>query len=121
MELKQVSTESKENSTGHRNSFIKNFSEVPTPVFCKISETEFNKNIKAEVHNSVKGWTKDLSFLPNILHKHIHDYLIDGLGPNNRPRGARKHQIQGYQLFKEHYMKKVSKGQYRSRAFTVFS
>ena len=53
-------------------------------------------------------WTKDLTLLPSISQKLLKDYLLDGtISIDNRSRGAMKHKILGYQLFKEHYVKKV--------------
>ena len=39
----------------------------------------------------------------------MYKYLVEGIvNVDERSRGAMKHKIQGYQLFKEHYVKKVS-------------
>ena len=57
----------------------------------------------------ITSWSKDLSNLPPISHSSLYKYLVEGIvNVDERSRGAMKHKIQGYQLFKEHYVKKVS-------------
>ena len=51
----------------------------------------------------------------------LYRYLVVENGPDNRPRGATKHKILGYQLFKENYVKKVRvKPNVKSRKAAIY-
>ena len=45
--------------------------------------------------------------MPTVTLKGIHKYFITDLDENERRRGAEKHKIPEYQLFKDGYVKKV--------------
>ena len=88
--------------------FFKNISIATQPVFREIS-SQFNQ-IDAEevVQEQISSWSRFLSFLPNISQKEIHKYLIiDDSSTDFEARGASKHKISGYQLFKENFVKNL--------------
>ena len=62
-----------------------------------------NDNIYVDINK----WTTDLSEMPTVTLKGIHKYFITDLDEDERPRGAEKHNISGYQLFKDGYVMKV--------------
>jgi len=64
-------------------------------------------SLEEEVDIPSPDWTIDLSKLPDISHKHIHNYLVVDQSFDNKSRGANKHKIKGYQLYKENYVKMV--------------
>ena len=53
--LKQPSS-SNESSTGHGNSFLRNSSNVPTPVSREIANDEFLVDKEDKINQSIKSW-----------------------------------------------------------------
>ena len=48
-----------------------------------------------------------MSRLRHVIHDKIHEYLVIGKNFCNEPKSALKHKIDGYQLFKEGFVKKI--------------
>ena len=89
-------------------SFFQNSCPRSRPVFREISVQEYEQNEEQTIKETITSWPTDISLLPSICHSKIKNYMIDGtISLDNRSRGAYKHKIQGYQLFKESYVKKV--------------
>ena len=65
------------------------------------------KRIKGIIQENTKEWTRVLSRLPPISRDKNHDYLVTGKKSfGMEPKGALKHKINVYQLFKEGSVKK---------------
>ena len=90
------------------SSFFQSSCKRPRPVFREITNEEFLNDDEEVINSAITSWSRDLSLLPPISHKRMKDYLIDGtINIDKRSRGADKHKVMGYQLFKENYVKKV--------------
>ena len=79
----------------------------PRPVFREISNLESSHAIEENAHEKITLWASDLTELPSITQESIHKYMVVGNSFDDTPKGAIKHKIMGYQLFKENYVKKV--------------
>ena len=75
----------------------------PVAVYKEI-EQDSERNIEEIIQQNIKEWTSDLSRLPPVSHEKIHEYLVIGKCFGNEPKGALKHKINGYQLFKEGFV-----------------
>ena len=71
----------------------------------EIQVSEFSKDEKENLHKDISTWTTELRHLPTISHKQIHKYFVSYKDEDRLERGATKHKIAGYQLFKEGYVK----------------
>ena len=78
----------------------------PVAVY-KEFEQDNERDIEEIIQENIKEWTSDLSKLPPVSHEKIHEYLAIGKSFGNEPKGALKHKINGYQLFKEGFVKKI--------------
>jgi len=97
-----------EDTSELNKSFFKNCSKEQTLVVREIPDEEFNEDEEDFIFKKVLTWTTDLTNLPPITHSHIYEYMIEAtISVDNKSRGATKHKILGYQLFKEHYVQKV--------------
>ena len=81
---------------------------VPKPVFRDITKEELLVDDKEQLSQNITDWSKDLSELPPIRQSFIKDYLVDEtISVDNYGKGANKHKINGYKLFKDNYVKDV--------------
>ena len=78
----------------------------PVAVYREI-EQENERDIEEIIQENIKEWTSDSSRLPPVSHDKIHVYLVIGKSFGNELEGALKHKINGYQLFKEGFLKKI--------------
>ena len=78
---------------------------LPTPVFREFLPQERLESANDNIYVDINKWTTDLSEMPTVTLKGIHKYFITDLDEDERPRGAGKHKISGYQLFKYGYVK----------------
>ena len=104
----ETSLENDSNTIDIDPCFFKNISIATQPVFREIS-SQFNQ-IDAEevVQEQISSWSRCLSLLPNISQEKIHKYfIIDDSSTDFGARGASKHKISGYQLFKENFVKNL--------------
>jgi len=88
-------------------SFFQSSSVGPKPLYREILSEESSFEKEEEVQNSIADWTTNLVNLPGITQERIHICLVVGKSFDNQPRGALKHKINGYQLFKDGYVKKL--------------
>ena len=73
--------------------------------FREIPKEELALDEEEVLMQPITSWSKDLTNLPPISHSSLYKYLVEGIvNVDERSRGAMKHKIQGYQLFKEHYV-----------------
>ena len=80
------------------------------PVFREITDEELAVHEESLTTN-INEWTRDLSLLPPVSHKKLYDYMVEGtISIDNKSRGAIKHEILGYQLFKENFVKSKTNG-----------
>ena len=106
LELK-INMDSKQQQKELGSSFSKSSCKEPRPVFREITDEELLRDEEEEINSGVKVWSRDISLLPAVSHKLMRDYLIDGtIDLDKRSRGADKHKVMGYPLFKENYVKK---------------
>ena len=88
-------------------SFFQSSSVGPRPVFREITNEELEVDEEGTLSKGVT-WTRDLSLLPPVSHDLLYSYLVEGtISVDNRRRGAIKHKILGYQLYKENFVKKL--------------
>ena len=88
-------------------SFFQSSSVGPRPVFREITNEELEVDEEGTLSKGVT-WTRDLSLLPPVSHDLLYSYLVEGtISVDNRRRGAIKHKILGYQLYKENFVKKT--------------
>ena len=73
---------------------------LPTPMFRELLPQERLESANDNIYVDINKW-------PTVTLKGIHKYFITGLDEDERPRGAEKHKISGYHLFKDGYVKKV--------------
>ena len=86
------------------------FSQSSCPSFFReISVEELAVDEEEVVNKSITEWTKDLAMLQDITHEKIAHYFVEGTisVATNAKRGATKHKVLGYTLFKDNYVKKV--------------
>ena len=84
-------------------SFFQSSRVGPRPVFREIT----NEELEVDEEGTLSPWTRDLSLLPPVSHDLLYSYLVEGtISVDNRRRGAIKHKILGYQLYKENFVKK---------------
>eukprot|EP00794_Sanderia_malayensis_P012567 gene12567-13854_t len=85
------------------------FVEQDRRVFRELQPSELNEDEDETFHKRIHTWTTELIALPKITNEKIHEYLVlDKVkSEDNLNRGAVKHKIAGYQLFKEQYVKGV--------------
>ena len=67
----------------------------------------YTKKSSKKAKGNIKGWTSDLSRLPHVRHEKFHEYLVIGKSFSNEPKGDLKHKVNGHQLFKEGFVKKI--------------
>ena len=100
--------DSKQQQTELGSSFSISSCKEPRPVFREITDEELLRDEEEAINSGIKVLLRDISLLPAVSHKLMKDYLIDGtIDLDKRSRGADKHKVMGYQLFKENYVKKV--------------
>ena len=75
-------------------------------VFRDLEPSELDKDEGEAFHKGIHTWTTELKALPNITNEKIYEYLVSEK-TNNFSKGAVKHKVAGYQLFKEGYVKGV--------------
>ena len=88
-------------------SFSKSSSTGARPVFREITKEEYSSDLEEIVQEEIKVWSSSLEHLPPLTHEKIHSYMVLGESFDSKERGAVKHKISGYQLFKDGYVKKV--------------
>lgn len=88
-------------------SFFQSSCTGPIPAFREITNEERSVVIEEEVQKDVTTWTADLTGMPFLTQEDIDKYFVIGNSLDNKPRGAMKHKILGYQLFKEEYVKTI--------------
>lgn len=94
-------------STDLGPSFSQSSCVVPRPVFKELTNAERDEEVEERTHEDISQWSTDLAAMPSITQEKIHQYLVLGNSCDSKPKGATKHKILGYQLFKESYVKKV--------------
>ena len=79
-------------------------------VFRVIPEEETLEDEEDRINSSITIWSRDISLLPDITHSRIHNYLVDSsvvVEDTSELRGAKKHKVLGYRLFKDGFVRKV--------------
>ena len=90
------------------SSFFQSSCKEPRPVFRELTDEELLEDNEERINSGITSWSRDISLLPPISHKLLNEYMIDGtIDIDKRARGADKHKVIGYQLFKEGYVKKI--------------
>ena len=103
---KILTLEKNENVLG--NSLFEDSVKVPKPVFREIKKKELLVDDEEQLSQNITDWSKDLSELPPIRQSFIKDYLVDEtISVDNYGKGANKHKISSYKLFKDNYVKDV--------------
>lgn len=93
---------------GDGSSFSQSSCKVPSPLFREIPSDEYDRDDDEVINTGITSWTKDLDLLPQLSHKLINDYFVHNtIDIDKRSRGANKHKVLGYQLFKENYVKDI--------------
>ena len=62
----------------------------------------------AAMLNETSSWTRDLSNMPRLTQELISKYFMEEMVCGSLVKRGTKHKSQGYQLCKEHYVKKVA-------------
>ena len=88
------------------NCFFEDPVKVPTPVFQEITKEELSVDEEEKINRNITNWSKYLSELSSIRQSFIKDFLDDEIiSVDNYGKGANKHKINVYELFKDIYAK----------------
>ena len=83
--------------------------QLPKPTFKLIADNDDSNFENGSPDDNVmfKSWTRDLTNIPTLTQELIQKYFIEDDTSGCSIKGEFKHKSQGYQLFKENYVKKV--------------
>lgn len=96
-----------------------NEAECPVPAFRIIPPMERIYDENETLHKTVSDWTIDLTEMPAITMDAIQKYFVTDLDGDGKPRNAGKHKINGYQLFKDGYVKKIRVSTHIDNVFLI--
>ena len=99
----------------------------PQPKFKLISSIEGIEVSLRSYHEKYAGmlsetlsWTRDFSNIPRLTQELISKYFMEDMVCGSLVKGGTKRKSQGYQLFKEKYVKKVLEKSISLRTKSVF-